>query len=180
MRYFVFISDQKSCFVVFVPSWPAKWISFNNHRHRKVVGDKHNVLVHYVHVSAPNPSGYWCCPLQPFYMRYFVFISDQKSSCCFCAFHNSEMNLILQPHDQKSCKRQTQCSSTICGCLCTWPIWCCPLQPFYLRYFVVPFWSKIILLFVCLPKQWNEIHSATTGQKICRRQTQCSIILCTC
>ena len=57
MRYFVFISDQKSSCFFFVPSTPAKWNSFCNHRNRKVVGGKHNVLVHYVDVSAPNPSG---------------------------------------------------------------------------------------------------------------------------
>ena len=34
------------------------------------------------------------------------------------------------------------------------PIWCCPLQPFYLRYLVVYFWSKILFYFcacyICL------------------------------
>ena len=69
----------------------------------------------------------WCCPLQPFYLRYFVFISNQKSCCCLCAFHTSKINIIPQPQEQKSCRRQTQCSSTLCGCLCTRPIWCCPL-----------------------------------------------------
>ena len=43
--------------VVCVPSTPAKWISLRNHRNRKVVGGKHNVLVLYVNASAPNPSG---------------------------------------------------------------------------------------------------------------------------
>ena len=81
--------------VVCVPSTPAKWILFRNHKNRKVVGDKHNVLVHYVDGDAPKPI--WCCPLQHFQMGCFVFISDQKLSVIFVAFHNSEMNFFLQP-----------------------------------------------------------------------------------
>ena len=51
--------------------------------------------------SAPNIQPIWCCPLQPFYLRYFVrFLStDQKSCCCFCAFHSSKMNIIPQPQE---------------------------------------------------------------------------------
>ena len=47
-------------------------------------------------------------------MRYFVFISDQKS-CYFCACNNSKPDFIPQPQKQKNCRRQTQCSSTLCG-----------------------------------------------------------------
>ena len=39
---------------------PQKWnafILFLNHMGREVVGGKHNVLVHYVHVYAPDPAG---------------------------------------------------------------------------------------------------------------------------
>ena len=32
-----------------------------NHRNRKVIGGKHNVLVHYVDVSAPDPAGVVLC-----------------------------------------------------------------------------------------------------------------------
>ena len=78
----------------------------------------------------------WCCPLRPLQMRYFVVHFDQKS-CYFCACHKNKMNFIPQPHEQKSCRRQPQCSSTVFKCLCTWAIWCCPLQPFQMRYFVV-------------------------------------------
>ena len=94
-------------------------------------------------------------------MRYFVFISDQKSCCAFhvCAFHTSKLHFILQPQEQKSCKRQTQCYNTLCGCLCTWPIWCCPVrnpficpQPFYLRYLVCS-------LFLVKNRMWSKIHS---------------------
>ena len=69
----------------------------------------------------------WCCPLQPFQMRYFAVHSDRKSCCCFCAFLISKMNFIWRPQGQESCRRQTQCSSKLCGYLCTRPIWCCPL-----------------------------------------------------
>ena len=104
----------------------------------------------------------WCCPLQPFQMRYFVVHFDSKS-CCLCAFLNSEMNFIPQPQEKKSCRRQTQCSITLCGCQCNQPIWCCPLKPIQMRYFVFHFWSKIMLLFLCLPHQQNEFHSGTTS-----------------
>ena len=77
-------------------------------------------------------------------MRYFVVHFYQKS-CHLCACHKSKMDLIPQPQEQKSGRRQTQCSGTLWECLCTWPIWYCCLQPFHMRYFVVHFWSKIML-----------------------------------
>ena len=42
----------------------------------------------------------------------------------------------------RNSRRQTQCFRTLFGCFCTWSIWCCLLQPFYLRYFVVHFDQK--------------------------------------
>ena len=157
----LFILIENHVFV-FVPSTLAKWISFRNHRNRNVLGGKHNLLVHYVDVSALDPSGVVLC--NPFIWDILLlFILIENRVVCFCAFHTSKMNFILQPQEQKSCGRQTQCSSTLCGCQCTWPIWCCPLQPFQMqmRYFVVHFWSKIMLLFLCLPHQQNEFHSST-------------------
>ena len=75
-----------------------------------MVGGKHNVLVYtmwmLVHLT------HLVC-LKSFQIRYFVFISDQKSSFCFCAFHNSEMNFIPHPQKKKSGRRQTQCSNTL-------------------------------------------------------------------
>ena len=71
-----------------------------------------------VHCNQPI---WYCClhkTLQSFQMRYFVFISDQKS-CCLCACNKSIMNFIQQPNEQKSSRRQTQCSNTLIGCLCT-------------------------------------------------------------
>ena len=47
--------------VIFVCATTANRISFHNHNKRKVVGGKHNVLVHYVDVSAPDPSGVVLC-----------------------------------------------------------------------------------------------------------------------
>ena len=35
----------------------------------------------------------WCCPVQPFQMRYFAVHFNRKS-CCLCAFHNSEMDIM--------------------------------------------------------------------------------------
>ena len=84
-----------------------------------------------------------------FQMRYLVLISDQKSCCFLCACLKSKTNFIPQSHRQKSCRRQTQCYSTLCGCLCTQPIWCCPLQPIQMRHFVVHFDPKSCYL--CVP-----------------------------
>ena len=98
----------------------------------------------------------WGCPLQPFQMRYFVFVFfSNQNFYCFCVCNNSKQDFMPQPQEQLTCRRHTQYSSTLCGCLCTLPIWCCPVQPFYMRYFVVHFWLKhfmvqntyIILLF---------------------------------
>ena len=86
----------------------------------------------------------------------------------FCAIHNSIMNFIPQPQVQKSCRRQTQCSSILCTCLCIQPIWCCPLQPIQIRCFFVSACHKSKMNFITQPQE----------QKSCRRQTQCSNTLC--
>ena len=44
-----------------VPSTTAKWISFCNHRNKKVVGGKHKVLVYHVNASAPDLEGLVLC-----------------------------------------------------------------------------------------------------------------------
>ena len=65
-----------------------------------------------------------------------------KNLCYLCAYHIGRTHFIPQPHEQESCRRQTQCSSTLCESLCTWLIWWCPLQPCQMRYFVVHFDQK--------------------------------------
>ena len=109
--------------VIFVFATTANRISFPNHRNRNVVGGKHNVLVHYLDVSAPDPSSAVLCNLFKWDILCSLKFSDQKSSCCFCALHNSEINFILQTQEQESCRRQVKCSTTLCGCLCTQTIW---------------------------------------------------------
>ena len=47
--------------VICVPTTLAKQILFLNHMDRKVVGGKHNVLVHYVDVCAPDSSSVVFC-----------------------------------------------------------------------------------------------------------------------
>ena len=67
----------KNHLVVFVPSTTTvKWISFCNHSNRKVAGDKHNVLLLYVDVSASNISGVVFCI--PFIWDIWLFIRDQR------------------------------------------------------------------------------------------------------
>ena len=43
--------------VICVPTTLAKQILFRNHMNKKLVGGKHNVLVHYADVSASDPIG---------------------------------------------------------------------------------------------------------------------------
>ena len=46
---------------IFVSASTAKQKKILNHRNRKVAGGTHNVLVHYVNASTPNPSGIVLC-----------------------------------------------------------------------------------------------------------------------
>ena len=63
----------------------AKWILFLNHRNRKVVGGKYNVLVHWRNVGVPNQSGFVLCnPL---------FISGWKSVCLCACVHQQQNKL---------------------------------------------------------------------------------------
>ena len=66
----------KNHLVVFVPSTTVKWVSFCNHRSRKFVGAKHNVILLYVDVSASNISGVVLCI--PFIWDILLFIRDQR------------------------------------------------------------------------------------------------------
>ena len=122
-----------------------------NHRSRKVVGDKHNVLKHYVDVSAPDPSVTVIC--NPFKCDILWFISEPKS-CFFCVCATkAKTNFIHQPQEQKRCRWQTQCSSALCECLCTQPIWCCLMKPtlsneIFCGSFLV---KNLVILCVCLP-----------------------------
>ena len=52
----------------------------------------------------------FCVSYQPTVITY-TWISCSPS--CFGAYHNSRTNFIPQPHEQKSCRRLTQCSSTL-------------------------------------------------------------------
>ena len=144
-----------------VPTTKARWILFLNHRNRKMVGGKHNVLLHNVNACA--------------HLTQLVLFSATLSNEIFCGSFLVQNHVVIcvpttsakriffqQPHKQKSCGRQTECSSTLCEYLCTWLIWCCHLKPSQMRYFVVHLWSKI-LLFVCLPQQQNEFYLASTG-----------------
>ena len=64
--------------------------------------------------SAPNPSDAVLC--NPFKWDILLFILFENHVVWLCAFHNSEMNIILQPQEQESCRRQTQYFSTLCEC----------------------------------------------------------------
>ena len=122
----------------------------------------HNVLVHLVDASAPNPFGVVLC--NPFKWDILLFISGWNSgwnSGCLCACINSKMNLFPQSQEQKqkSCSRHTQFYSTLCGWLCNQPMWCCPLQPIPMRFFVVHFWSKSGCFLPFTTANWISKHT---------------------
>ena len=71
----------KNNVVVFVPSTPAKWASFNNLKDRNVVGGKHNILVLYVNASAPDPSDVVLC--NPFKWDILLFILINNHAVVF-------------------------------------------------------------------------------------------------
>ena len=87
MRYFVVHFWSKIMF--FVGATTVKCILFLNHRNRKVVGDKHNILVHCVNVCAHDPSGVFFCNLFKWDILWFI-ISDHES-CYFCVCNNSKV-----------------------------------------------------------------------------------------
>ena len=60
MRDFVVHFDEKSCYLCAYHIGKTHFFFLNN-RNRKVVGGTHNVLVHYVDVSAPESSGIVLC-----------------------------------------------------------------------------------------------------------------------
>ena len=79
----------KNHLVIFVHATTANRIPFCNRRNRKVVGGKHNILIHYLDVSAPDSSGYVLC--NPFKW-------DILCSYLLKMLHNSEMNLKTYPY----------------------------------------------------------------------------------
>ena len=98
----------------------------------------------------------WCYPMERFQMRFFAVHFDWKS-CCLCACYKSKMDSILEPQHQKSGRRHTQCFSPLLECLCTWPSWCCPMEPFHMRYFVVHFdWKSCYFVRGTTEQQQNE------------------------
>ena len=115
----------------------------------------------------------FCVSYQPTVITY-TWISCSHS--CFGAYHISKTNFIPQPHEQKGCRRLTQCSSTLCGCLCIWPIWCCPMLPFQMRYFVDHFDQKSCYL-CAYHNSRTDFIPQPHEQKSCRRLTQCSSTL---
>ena len=163
--------------VVCVPAITAKRILFLNHRNRKVVGGKHKVLKHHLDVIVPDPAGMVVC--NPFKWDILLFILIEN--LVFCAWNNYKTNFIPQPQEQKSGRRQTQCSSTLCEYLCTWSSWCCPLQPLHMRYyFAVHFWSKIFLFLCTCHNGVMNFIPQPQKKKSFRMPTKCSSILCGC
>ena len=60
----------------FVCATAVKWIFFLNHRNRKVVGGKHNVLVHYMDFCAPDLAGIVFCNPFKWDVLWFILIKN--------------------------------------------------------------------------------------------------------
>ena len=99
--------------------------------HRKIKGlvgtPLNNVLVHYVDASAPGPSG--VVLYNPFKWDILLFIVWLLFVCLL----HSKMNFIPQPQEKRSCRRQTQCSSTWSGTSVCLMIWWSPRPQIFLR-----------------------------------------------
>ena len=143
-----------------MPSTTAKWISFSNHRNRKVVGGKRNVLVHYVDVCAPDLSGVVFC--NPFKWDILLFILIENHVFCvpsttgkWISFHKhmnrkvvgGKHNVLLHYVDSNAPNP-------------TGIVLCNPL-----------IWDMILLfiliknLVIFLQQQQNEFYSAAKGTK---------------
>ena len=68
---------------------------------RIVVGEKHNVLVHYAMWMLVQPAYLLLSSATDSNEIFCVQVSDPRS-CCLCACHNSKMNFIRQPQVKKS------------------------------------------------------------------------------
>ena len=75
-------------------------------------------------------------PLEPFRIIDFLVHFAGKYGY-LCTYRRTKINFSPQLQEQKSGRRQTPCSSTLCGCWYTGPRRCCLLQHFQMRYFVV-------------------------------------------
>ena len=94
---FILINNHVVC----VPSTIAKWISFYNHRNRKVVKGKHNVLVLYVDACVPDPFGVVLC--NPFIWDILLFILIKNLVVCvpstpvkWISFHNHRNRKVVR------------------------------------------------------------------------------------
>ena len=74
------LQNEQTVYILYcVPAMTAKCILFHNHRKRIVVGGTYNVLVHYVDVNAPDPSGVAIC--NHFHMRYVLLYKNVSFLC---------------------------------------------------------------------------------------------------
>ena len=149
---FILIENHVIC----VPSTTTKWISFCNHGNRKLVGGKHSVLVLYVNASASNPSCFVLCKSFKWDILYSFLIKNHvvvfvPSTTVNCNLFNNNKNKIVVGGN---------CNMLVYPVHLVLPSATLSNETVCVHFF----WSKsIILLFLCLPQQWNEFHSATTG-----------------
>ena len=125
---FILIGNHAVC----VPSTTAKSISFCNYKNRKVVGGKHNVLVHYVDVFAPDPSGVVPCNPFKWDILWFILIgnhavcvpSTTAKSISFCNYKNRK---VVGGRHNVLVLYVNVCAPN--------PFWCCPWKPQQLLFY---------------------------------------------
>ena len=146
MKYFVVHYFWSKIMLFFVPAIIALWILFLNHTNRKVVGGKHNVLVHNVDVCAPDPTDVVLWNPVIWDILWFILIQNLVIFVCATAvkqiwFLNHRNRKDVGGKHKILVQYVNVCAPDPSGNV---------LWNFHMRYFVVHFWLKILLL-VCLP-----------------------------
>ena len=132
----------------FVCATTAKWILSLNHRNKKVVRDKHNVLVHYVNVCAPDPAGVVLWNPFKWDTLWFILIENLVIICVcaasvkFILFLNHRNKKVVEDQHNVLVPSVNVCAPDPAGVVLWNPFkWDTLLFHYY-------FWSKI-LLFLC-------------------------------
>ena len=95
MRYFVVHLWLKILLFICVPTTLAKRILFPNHMNKKLVGGKHNVLVHYADASAPDSEGAVRCNTFKWDILLCVHIHFKSLKCVLCVSLHCEIPVGL-------------------------------------------------------------------------------------
>ena len=152
---------SKIILLICVPSTAVKWVSFCNHRNRKGVGGKNNVLVHYVNVSAPDPTGVVLCNPFKWDILYSFLIKNHVVVCfvpstpakCISLLNHKNRKFVGGKHNILILCVNASAPNSSGVVLCN------PFKWDILYSFLI---KNHVVLFLCIPHQQNEYLSATT------------------